>query len=182
MTRKLKRSLKDLLDRQTEKPILEALYVQHGVATDQLRREPVTLASITATFNRLTSRDLDQGTLLRYMVNRRKNDGGDWPKLGTKAMKFEPVGDLLTPAQIEVLRQIYERLDVPSDEFLFRPKLTDEIAQEFVAATGETVDPSLLVALIVAKRKRGEWCRIREQEDATFSDIDEVARRFGTQG
>jgi len=182
MERKPKQSLKSLLDRQTEKPILEALYIQHGVASDQLRRDPAALASITATFNRLTSRDLDQGTLLRYIFNRRKNDGGDWPNLGSRAKKFQPVGELLTPAQIEVLRQIYEKLDIPSDEFLFQPKLTNEIAQQFMAATGEAVSPSLLVALIVSKRKRGEWCRIREQVDAAFSDIDEVAKRFGTQG
>lgn len=172
-----KTSLKDMLDRETEKPVLEQLYVHYGVATDQLRRVPEVLNSIAAAFNRIASRDIGASELLRYMINRRKNDGGDWPKLGAKAEKFPPVGSLLTDADIEALRQIYQTMDLTSDELLFRPRMASELADKFEAATGKRIAGSLLVAVIVAKRKRGEWLKIRETAPAAFSDIPAVVQQ-----
>jgi hypothetical protein len=49
--------IKDLLDRDVEKPQLEAIYLFHGVALDQLKRTPHVLRMITNTFNRIASRD-----------------------------------------------------------------------------------------------------------------------------
>jgi hypothetical protein len=172
-----KTSLKDLLDRETEKPVLEQLYLNCRVATDQLRRAPEVLNAITAAFNRVTSHNFQPGTLLRYMLNRRKEK--DWPGLDGHARKFPPAGSLLSPNQLEVLKRLYTSLDVTSDEFLCRPRLAQQIAQEFAAVTGVHLAPQTLIAVIVAKRKRGEWPTIREaaeQERRPFSDIDEVAR------
>lgn len=172
-----KTSLKDMLDRQTEKPVLEELYVHYGVATDQLRRAPEVLDAIAAAFNRITSRDIGASELLRYMINRRKNDGGDWPNLGAKAEKFLPAGRLLTDADIEALRDIYLAMDLTSDELLFRPRMASELAEKFEAATGKRIAGSLLVAVIVSKRKRGEWPKIRETAPAAFSDIPKVVQQ-----
>ena len=113
--------IKDLLHPEVEKPVLEQLYLAHGVATDQLRRAPQVLMEITDGFNHITGRDIDPGLLLRYMFNRRK--ASDWPKLGPKARKFGSVLHELTPPQLEFLRQIYLELDIPSDEFLFKTSI-----------------------------------------------------------
>src|SRR5690606_5116501 len=124
-----------------------------------------------------TGHDFDAGTLLRYMINRRKNK--DWPTLGDRARRFEPVTDQLTDTQLEVLRDIYVNLDIPSDEFLFRPDLIRTIERQFASRAGVVIQGFILVAAIMAKRKRGLWVCIREgvARDAAFSDINEVAKR-----
>ncbi len=68
-----KKPIKDLLCRETEKPVLEQMYVEYGIPSDQLRRKPAVLRAIVGTFNRFTSRNLDEGTILRYIFNRRKD-------------------------------------------------------------------------------------------------------------
>ena len=164
--------IKDLLHPDVEKPALEQLYLAHGVATDQLRRAPQVLREITESFNHIAGRDLDQGLLLRYMINRRKQK--DWPTLGGTARKFDSVLDELTPSQMETLRQIYLELDIPSDEFLFQTDLTRRIENRFRGLTGTRVPGYTLVAVIVAKRKRGLWVKIR---DEGFGDIGQLAQK-----
>lgn len=165
-------SLKDLLDREVEKPILEELYIRHGVTVDQLRtREPQTLHEIVAAFNRMTSRDFSTNRILRYMMNRRKQ--ADWPTLGKKAKKFESLTNLLTSSQLAVLKQIYFDLDTPSDELLFKPTMRQEISKRFEGLTGIRYSGDKLVAVIMAKRKRGLWIRIRE----AFGDIAQISKQ-----
>jgi hypothetical protein len=174
---KVARKLKDLLDRFTEKPVLENLYVAQAVALDQFRRTPEALDAIAAAFNRVTSRDADPlspGLLLRYMMNRRKEK--DWPKLGTAARKFPMVRDLLSERQTEALRQVYLALDETSDEFLFRPRLLHKLEDLFERQVGTRVAGSTLVAVIMGKRKHGEWEKIRATAPGVFSDIAIVAQ------
>lgn len=166
-----RKPIKDLLNLNDEKPVLEELYVRYGVATDQLRRDQPTLIAITNAFNRITSRDFSSSLLLRYMVNRRK--AKDWPRLGSKAKKFEPVKDLLSDYQAGILRGIYLEMDIPSDEFLIKPDLMREITHRFEGVTGTKVEGATLIAVIMAKRKRGEWVKIREVEG--FEDIEQIA-------
>lgn len=170
MKKQTKKPIKYLLDGETEKPVLEQLYVAHGVATDQLRRESHVLFQIRDSFNHLTGHHFDADTLLRYMFNRRKQS--DWPTLGKSAKKLDSVLNELTPPQLAALKQIYLDLDIPSDEFLFDPKRTREIADRFQRFTETTIRGYVLVAVILAKRKRGLWVRIRED---AFSDIAELA-------
>ena len=165
-----KTPIKDLLDRKVEKPVLERLYIEHGVATGQLRRNPETLRAITVQFNRSTGKNYEQGTLLCYMFNRRK--AKDWPRLGPKAKKFPSVLNLLSPADLETLKQIYSDLDITSDNFLFEPKLVQRIVRRFQKQTGKKVSGYILVGIIIAKRKRGLWIRIREP----FADIETIAK------
>jgi hypothetical protein len=162
-----RRQWKYFLD-PADKQTLEDLYVAQGVATDQLRRDHATLVIIARTFNQMTGRDDSTSDLLGYMINRRKEK--DWPRLGDRAKKFPPVTQLLTDDQLEVLRDIYITLDVPSDQYICRVSLAKRIADLFHSRTGVRVSPNLLVAVIVAKRKRGVWVRIRE----AFDDLDEA--------
>jgi hypothetical protein len=164
--------IKDLLDLEVEKPILEQLYIAHGIATDQLRRVPQVLREITDSFNHVSGRDLNSELILRYMFNRRKQS--DWPKLGPKARKFESVLNELSSTQIEILRHVYLELDIPSDEFLFKVDLTRRIEQKFEGLSGSRIPGYILVAIIVAKRKRGLWVKIRE---ANFADIEQLSRK-----
>ena len=164
--------IKDLLHPDVEKPVLEQLYLAHGVATDQLRRAPKVLMEIADTFNHVAGRDIEPGLLLRYMINRRKQ--ADWPTLGPKARKFDSVLNELKPKQLEFLRQVYLELDIPSDEFLFKADLTRTIEQRFKGLSGTRIPGYKLVAVIVAKRKRGLWLKIREGQ---FGDIEQLAQK-----
>lgn len=169
--RSQRQSLKDLLD-HFERPILEGFYIQQGVAVDQLRtRKPQTLHEIVAAFNRMTGRDFSTNLLLRYMMNRRKQ--ADWPKLGKKAEKFEPLTNLLTSFQLAVLKQIYFDLDTPSDELLFKPTIRQEISKRFEGLTGIRYSSDKLMAVIIAKRKRGLWIKLRE----AFGDIAQISEQ-----
>lgn len=159
-----------LLCPESEKPVLEALYLAQTVASDQLRRDPKILNTITAAFNRFTGRNLDPNLLVRYIFDRRK--AADWPRLGSRARKFESVLDLLTSPQLMSLKHIYLSLDITSDELLFAPASMRQIAQRFHSETGDTIPGSTLVAVIVAKRKRGKWVGLREE----FADIAVVEK------
>jgi hypothetical protein len=157
-----------------EKEALEAIYLSREVATDQLRRAPGVLADIVDAFHAATGRtDVDAALLLRYVVNRRKDK--DWPRLGNRAQRFAPVTSHLTPSQLSALRTVYETFDQTSDELMFSPRLMRRIAGMFREATGTTVPGSVLVAVTIAKRKRGEWPCIRTS-DRAFADIPTVAR------
>lgn len=179
-----KTPIKDLLDREMEKPALEKLYLSYRVATDQLRRCPEVLNSIADGFERIASRRIDPGTLLRYMINRRKDS--DWPKLGAKAKRFSvSLLDLLPISFVDALKRIYVGIDIPLDEYLFRRKLVRELESRYVAATGTSETGDVLVAVMMTYRKRGLWPTIREatpEKLRPFGDIDEVVRRFGTTG
>ena len=166
-----------------QKLCLQELYILHAVATDQLHRAAGVLARITTTFNAMCDTAYDAETLLRYMINRRKNR--DWPKLGPRARTFEPAYLLLTDHQIKVLEDIYVNLDIPSDEYLFSPDFARSLVKEFGERTGTIVPAATLIAVIFAKRKRGEWICIREavakenkSAAGAFSDVEEADRIF----
>jgi len=158
-----------------EKESLKAIYLSKEVASDQLRRAPSVLAEILEAFWMATGRtEIDAGLLLRYIFNRRKNN--DWPRLGSRASRFAPVETMLTSTQLVALQRIYESMDTTSDTLLFSTGLMRRVASMFREATGAVVAGSVLVAVIVAKRKRGEWVCIRTGP-SEFADIAEVARK-----
>ena len=173
----MKRPIKDLLNREVEKPLLEKFYNHFLVATDQLRRCPEVLSAIADGFAFATSRRIDPGTLLRYMLNRRKDS--DWPKLGAKAKRFSTsLLDLLPANFVDALRIIYINIDIPLDEYLFSRKLMAELEAKYATATRTSESGDVLVAVMMAYRKRGTWPTIREatpEKLRPFGDIDEVA-------
>ena len=138
------------------------------------------MQAIADGFERVTSRRIDTGTLLRYMLNRRKD--ADWPKLGAKAERFSTsLVDLLPAACVDVLRRIYVAMDIPLDEYLFRRKLVAALEQRYAAEARSSESGDVLVAVMMAYRKRGLWPTIREatpEKLRPFADIDEVAKRY----
>jgi hypothetical protein len=161
-----------------EKCCLEELYLYYAVPTDQLRRNPVVLGRIAAAFQRLTGREEDAAELLRYMINRRKNQ--DWPRLGDRARRFPPAMRDLLDGEIGVLVAAYESINVPLDEYLLRADLPHRLASAFTAATQRFVAAATLVAALLAHRKRGLLPRLFEVKTAgapqPFADIEVVAR------
>jgi hypothetical protein len=176
-----RKHIKDLLD-ATEKRALEKQYTSYRVATDQLRRCPEVMRSIADGFERISSRRIDAGTLLRYMLNRRKE--ADWPTLGAKAKRFSTsLLDLLPAALVEGLKRAYVAIDIPLDEYLFRRKLVAEIERRYATETGSSESGDVLVGVMIAFRKRGLWPTIREatpEKLRPFADIEEVARKHAT--
>jgi hypothetical protein len=177
MTRTRRVVLKDLLT-PDQKESLEAIYLSREVASDQLRRDSDALGGIVDTFRAATGReDIDAGLLLKYIFNRRK--GKDWPRLGVRAKRFEPVEKLLSSSELSALEEVYQGLDETSDNLMFSTAMMRRVAQLFREATGQSRPGSVLVAVIVAKRKRRQWIRIREG-DRAFADIADVARKYGS--
>jgi hypothetical protein len=174
-----KKPIKDLLD-PADKRALEKLYLAYRVASDQLRRCPEVMQAITDGFAHVASGRVDAGTLLRYILNRRKD--ADWPKLGAKAQRFSTsLLDLLAPKLVDVLKGIYVAIDIPLDEYLFRRKLVVEIEKRFAAESGSSESGDVLVAVMMTYRKRGFWPTIREatpEKLRPFGDIDEVAVKY----
>jgi hypothetical protein len=110
-------------------------------------------------------------------IEQAARDGGAELDLSNQGIKTLPaeIGKLtnlneLTSGQLETLKQIYLDLDVPSDEFLFDPNLMRKVARRFEGLTGTRYDAPILIAAIVAKRKRGLWVKIREP----FADVEAI--------
>ncbi len=93
--------------------------------------------------------------------------------LGPKAKTFPSVLNSLSTTEFETLKQIYCDLDVTSDALLFDSDQIQQIARRFKDLTGRTINGTILVAAIIAKRKRGLWVRIREP----FGDMEAIADR-----
>ncbi len=162
------------------KAALEQLYVAQRVPTDQLKREQTLLRQLAESFKAVTGIEADPDTLLRYMINRRKKK--DWPKLGAAAIRFTSLLNVVTPSELDVLKELYVSMDVASDNLLFMPSLAEALAVRFRSRTGRSLPSHILVAVIVAHRKRGSWPEISgpqpDKKLAPFSDIAEVAARF----
>lgn len=179
MTYRTKTPIKDLLNPE-EKKVLEELYLSYRVPTDQLRRCSDILILISSGFERLTSRRLEPGHLLRYMFNRRKDK--DWPKLGKRSKKFESLFDFLTKDQIEALKKAYEQIRKPVDDYQFNTTLANDLGKLFHKFTGSSERGELLVAVMTSHRKRGEWPTLFEDVETginnSFGDIVEVQQKY----
>lgn len=174
MSSSRKSILRDLLS-PDEKESLKGIYLSRGISTDNLRRIPGEFAGLVQQFRAATGRaDISPNLLLRYILNRRKQK--DWPRIGKRARKFESVLTLLNASQTAVLRTICETMAISSDELFFSPAHIRRVETMFREKTGTPIEGAILVAIIFAKRKRGEWTSSRSTTRA-FSDIEIVARQ-----
>ena len=168
-----------------DKSCLEGLSLHYAIPTDQLRRNPVVLGRIRATFNRMTSHDADATDLLRYMINRRKSK--EWPTLGDRAKRFPPaLAEIREICGTDVVVKVYKRRGIALDEYLCTASLAREFSHEVSVAAGRAIAPATLVAGAMALRKRGLLPRVASEQAQTksrkpagrFSDIGEVDRQF----
>ena len=168
-----------------QKLCVEELYLHYAVPTDQLRRKPAVLSAIQAAFCNMTGVLVGSAELLRYMINRRKNQ--DWPRLGGRAHRFPQALGTLGEGHRSLLCDLYERLGVTSDELLLRPKLAGKLVEAFASEAGRILPVHVLVPAVLQLRKRGLLPTLKKEAAAgygerrvAFGDVAEVVERYGT--
>ena len=157
-----------------EEKVLQFLYLQHRIPTDQFKRRRGTLNDLTKEFNLLTERNDSPDDLLHYMINRRK--GGKWPRLGSKHEKLNSLQEgILTQEEWKILEIIYLDINRGSDNFAFDKNLRINLAKRFAAESGKYIPGDKLSAAIEARRKEGTWVLLHRKPLKPFSDMDAVA-------
>ena len=79
---------------------------------------------------------------------------------------------------MDILVGLYESIDVPLDEYLLRSDLGTQLSERFTTATKRFVKKSVLVAALMAHRKRGLLpCLVEEDAARPFTDIDVVEHK-----
>ncbi|MBE3123557.1 MAG: hypothetical protein IMZ65_02005 [Planctomycetes bacterium] len=149
------------------------LYTHYNIPSDQYKCRPDDWHRFVNSWNMLANRSDEPGDLLRFLINGlRKN--GRLPKLGKGHEKAQPVPeDVLKPEEWDHLRAVYRVIARGSDNFAFDANLANQLEQLFLAKAGRRVPSAFLVALIEAKRKRGEWERLG-QGPIPFGDISAI--------
>ena len=162
--------------------ILESLYLAFRIPSDQYQRRQQDLSKLVRRWNTLTERGDSPGEVLHYIITKRKNS--DWVRLDGDHKRLQTMPeDFLSPEEWEVLQAAYDEVVVEkglgSDTLAYDAELAKQIRREFSKHTGRVVNGSLLVAAIIAKRKRGEWVKLGpgagKNGHAGFRGFDETA-------
>jgi hypothetical protein len=162
--------------------ILENLYREFRIPSDQYQRRQQDLARLVRRWNSLTDRGDSPGEVLHYIITKRKN--GDWVRLDGEHKRLRTMPeDFLSTEEWEILQEVYdERVvgqGVGTDALAYDNDLARQIQREFARRAGRAVEGSLLVAAIIAKRKRGEWTKLRPGADtnghAGSRDANDIA-------
>ena len=171
-----------------EVELLKELYLQKGIPSDQYAKRPVDLAEFIAQWNAMSERNDTAGEVLHYIKSKRRHKL--WPTFGGMHQRMAEWQDgVLYPAEWEALRAVYEAKLVPlgmgSDNLAYDEALAKQCAQEFARLTGRIVSGQTLLALIMAKRKRGDWITLSKLNHEAhksgdtpsigFGDIDQIA-------
>ncbi len=161
--------------------ILESLYLEFRIPSDQYQRRQQDLTRLVRRWNILTDRGDSPSQVLHYIITKRKN--GDWVRLDGehKRLKTMPE-DFLSTEEWEILQDVYDKRvlnqGVGTDALAYDDDLARQIQREFSQRAGRAVRGSLLVAAIIAKRKRGEWTKLRPGTDtnghAGSQDSDDI--------
>jgi hypothetical protein len=179
----MRRNRKAIQLADDESALLQHLYLAAGIPTDQYARRPVDLANLVQTFNDLTGRSFAPGDLRHYIVAKRKQS--KWVRFEGTHKRLDSIPEALNPEQWISLGEVYQELlaaaGLGSDTLAFDDELAQELAQRFAERSGTSrIWPGqLLFAMIMAKRKRGEWIKVRTSPDGEpnigFGDIGKVA-------
>lgn len=165
-----------------EREMLKHLYLEFRVPSDQYRRRPHFLDRFVRRWNVLADRHDSSGEILHFIVTKRKN--GEWITLDGNYEHLESMpDDFLSDDEWKILQEVYEAVvlarNVGSDTLAFDDKLAKEVGRAFAKRAGRVVHDGLLFAAIMAKRKRGEWLKLRpdagRKPDSGFDDIDKIA-------
>jgi|WetSurMetagenome_2_1015567.scaffolds.fasta_scaffold18175_3 hypothetical protein len=165
--------------RPDEARLFDVIYVANGVFSDRYPKNPPLWRQFTDQWNALTGRNDTPEDIQHYMVTRRKWGGhpdGKLPCLGGAGRKDypEPANDL-SAEEIAKLGEICLAIGEGSDNLAFDSGLADEVGRRFAAATGRGVAVHVLIRIIFAKRKRGEWVKVGRMPTGPFGDMDQVA-------
>ncbi len=172
---KLKQSLSLQPD---EDKLLRALYTHFGVPSDRFPQHPEMLQEFLDTWRDLSGRQDSSAELLHYIFTQRKR--GLWVKLGrkpkSKFVRDNPRPFRLTDEDWKKLDEIYEDLQIASDNFALDEELGKKLTDEFARRTNKIVPTPVLCAAMITRRKGGAFTtlRPRDEDDLGFRDIDEV--------
>jgi hypothetical protein len=163
--------------------LLQDMYLRYRTPSDQYKRRPQRAARFLKEWNRLSGRSDSWEDVIHYIITRRKNK--QWVTFGTDAdydKLAEPNWNLFSESDWTALEQAYREvlmpIDLGSDNLTYSRCLAAALARRFAAFAGRSVQSCVLMSLVMSKRKRGEWVRLRppaENDDLGFSDIDQVA-------
>ncbi len=159
--------------------LLQSLYLEFRIPSDQYKRRPRDAQRFLRRWNALSGRADLWEDVIHFIITRRKRKR--WVVLGDDYIPLaEPDWDTLNVAEWTALECAYRKVvlaqDIASDNLVYDPLLAAALAREFAALTGRSLPSAILIALVMSKRKRGEWARLTPTpEGIGFSDMDEVA-------
>jgi hypothetical protein len=159
-----------------EVELLKLLYMEYRYPSDQYERRPAALRRFVSQWNDLSERTDAPEEVMHYIITKRK--ARKWVRFDGDHEKMASMRDeFLTEQQWAALRAAYTDVLVSrrlgSDNIRFDPSLASDLSRRFRALSGKTMNASLLLAAIEAKRKRGEWITIGDR-GIGFSDIEQV--------
>lgn len=160
-----------------EERALRWFYRIRGIPTDQYVRRPREWRDFTRAWNLATGRTDSPQEILFYMVRCRKQ--GNWVRLGTR---YKPLADLdlaLTNEQWEAMGQIYQQINVGSDNYMYDAALVKEFRRRFYAIADIDIGELELIAGLIARRKRGLLPTLHRPQGRKrprpFGDIDAIS-------
>lgn len=153
--------------------LLKHLHLIVRIPLDQYGRRPGDLRKFAARFNDLSGRGFSQELILARMIYLRK--AGRFVTLdGRYHRMMNPDAEILNGEEWSILRALYIEFDKSTDELLLDAIMANRFAQLFAQRSGKSIAARLLVAVMVAKRKRGLWPQIGRPTIVPFADIDEI--------
>lgn len=158
--------------------LLQHLYLEFGIPSDQYKRRPKERAQFTTRWNDLSERNDSPEDLLHFIVTRRKNK--QWVTFGGTHKRLESMpDDFLSRKEWKQLEMAFVNVvsskGKGSDNLVFDTNLSKELAKAFALLSGRIINAGLLTAAIEAKRKRGEWVTLPKNADRGFDDFDQAA-------
>lgn len=160
-----------------EDSLLQSLYVEANIPTDQYARREAELRTLVDTWNTLCGRSESHTDLLHYMMTQRKNK--KWVTLGrSECEKMKDTAAGLSAEELLVLDKIHEDLQISSDRFALDSELAEQLKKEFALRTGRVFPAMLLAAAMIRRRKVGKLETLKPTKESCsvpFSDFDKVA-------
>ena len=163
-----------------ENSLLQKLYLIYRIPSDQYRRRPEAVTRYLRDWENLSGRVDCWEDICHYIICRRKDK--KWPTLNGDYLRLaDPDWDVLNAREWAALEDEYRAVvlsrEVGSDQLMFDQPMVSELARGFARRTKRSLSGPVLVALIVSRRKRGEWVHLRPEADGdlNFSDIGKIA-------
>jgi hypothetical protein len=162
--------------------LLRHLYLEEGIPSDQYSRRSTDLVRFIGNWNRLAERNDTAEDILHYIKTKRKKKL--WVTFDGKHQTMPTITeDVLAAEEWVHLRSIYERLfivkDMGSDNLAYDAELARSVSREFARLSGRELSGQFLLAIIMVKRKRGDWPKINpdnsKHKGVGFGDIDQIA-------